>query len=247
MGYGCGVWGLGTPNPKPQSQLRPIKLHHYKSLNSDWCVTMRHSASLCVTMRHYNLKKMKTTRSPLDTSKKSSERFRPLSYLYSYYQVTSTKFLERITLLYTMVEASIKHRNNIRWAKCCHCVEGRVSKGSLNHPEKEMITFKDLMIQENIKTEDDMLIYMKKILPRNLNDEILLPQINMMHPNDILEDSEADILREKLSKVEEENRLLKVEVEVMKQLVDAASKDFYSLNEKISGLEAKLYLTEIDE
>ena len=77
-----------------------------------------------------------------------------------------------------MAEASMKHRNNLRWAKCCHCIERRVPKGSLNHPEDEMISIKDLIAKEHIESEAGMLIYMKKILPRNPEGEILLPQIN---------------------------------------------------------------------
>ena len=185
---------------------------------------------------------MKKTRSPLDQSKKTSGRLRPINYLYTFYQDTSNEFLGRISYLYSTAEASIKYRNNMRWARCCHCIEGRVDKGSLNHPEEEMITMKDLFSKMHIKTEDDLLNYMKKNLPRNQKGEILLPQINMKHPTAILVNFEIDDLKEKHAEVEDENRLLKVEIKELKQQADAASKFSLSLSEKISELEEKLDL-----
>ena len=94
---------------------------------------------------------------------------------------------------------------------------------------------KDLMAQHHIQSEEDLLTYMKENLPKNHKGEVLLPQINMKHPTVSLEKSEADILREKLAKVEDENESLKVTIEDMKRH-DVASKLTISLNEKIIGL-----------
>ena len=191
--------------------------------------------------------KEKTTRSHQDTDKKHSGRFVPFTYLNTYATDTSTKFIERNTILYTFVASYKIHRNNVRWAKCCHCIEGRTSKGSLNHPEEKMITIKDLIAQEEIETEADLLNYMKKTLPRNKEGEILLPQINMKHPTAIQVRPEIDILRERLAKVEAENCSLKVAMEVMKQQADVDSQMCFSLNEKISRLEEKLDSAERDK
>ena len=190
---------------------------------------------------------MKVTGNTQDINKKASERSRTLSYLYSYYPDTSDKFKYQITLLHTIVEASKKHRNNVRWAKCCHCIERRVGSGSLNHPEEEMITMKDLMAQENIKNEEDMFSYMKKNLPRNDKDEILLPQINMKHPDTIPVKSEADILREELAKANDEKELMKATIEVMKQQDNASQLTISSLHKYTRLLEEKLEDAQIDK
>ena len=184
---------------------------------------------------------------PQDSKKKHSGRFRPINYLTTYTNDIHTRFKERITLLYTMVDCYHKHRNIVRWAKCCFCIEGKATRGSLNHPEEEMITLKDLVVQEQIENEADLFAYMKKTLPRNSEGDILLPQINMKHSTTMLARSEVDVLREKLAKVEAENRLLKATVEEMKQRADADSKSFLSLNENLYKLHEKLDTVERDK
>jgi hypothetical protein len=188
--------------------------------------------------------KIKTTRSPLHKTKKTSERFRPFNYLNTYTKETSNMFNERITLLYTMVVDYKRNKHNARWAKCCFCFEGRVAKGNLNHPEEEMINIKDLMAQEQIDSEADMLAFMKRTLPRNEDGEILLPQINMKHSTAIPVNPEIEILKEKLAQVEDESGLLKVVVEQKNQQADEDSKISLYLNEQRFDLEEKLAAAE---
>ena len=111
-----------------------------------------------------------------------SWRFPVHGYLAQYATPSSTKFKQRATVLYTIVEGLLKHRNGGRWSKCCHVLERRVTDGCLGHPEGQTISLRDLITEEGIHNEDDFRRYLLRTLPRSSDGlEILLPQVNMKH------------------------------------------------------------------
>lgn len=99
-------------------------------------------------------------------------------------------FWNRIDQLYFIIEGYKKHRNPARWAYCCHTFERNHHVGALGHPEDQTTDIKDFLFRENIQSSQDFRRFMLKTLPKNQDNHILLPQVNMRHSNVKLEEAE---------------------------------------------------------
>ena len=124
---------------------------------------------------------MQGARDQASTKKKHQGRFHTTKYLEEYAAPSSNTFKNRVKLLYTVVTAYQEYRHDYRWAKCCKTFERRVPKGSLGHPEPEMIAMSKLMRNEGIFSEAAFEEFLLRTLPTKENGDILLPQCNMMH------------------------------------------------------------------
>ena len=110
-------------------------------------------------------------------------RFHSRQHVRNYAPDNSDTFKTMVTLLYTSVQAYQKYRKNARWATCCHTLEKRVERGSLGHPEHQMVKLSTLIRHHHIVSRQDLENYLKTTLPRNHAGQVLLPQINMRHPD----------------------------------------------------------------
>ena len=125
---------------------------------------------------------MAMSRDQTSTIPKHQGRFHTTKYLEEYAAPSSQTFKNRVKLLYTVVTAYLDYRHDYRWAKCCKSFEKRVPRGSLGHPESEMISVSRLMKTEKIFSEGDLEDFFLRTLPKkDESGDYLLPQCNMMH------------------------------------------------------------------
>lgn len=120
-------------------------------------------------------------RIPASTKPKHQGRFKTTIYLQEWCSPTSKTFKKRVQALYTVVTAYQTYRHDYRWAKCCKTFEKRVPRGSLGHPETEMIPVSKLLKDESIFSEEDLEDFFLRTMPKNDNGDYLLPQCNMLH------------------------------------------------------------------
>ena len=143
--------------------------------------------------------------------------------------MSSARFKTRVSILYSIIESLIKHRNTSRWAKCCFAVERRVPEGSLGHPEEEMIPLRELVSAHGIHSEEDLAKYLLKTLPRR-GDEVLLPQVNMKHKEKKTGTREPEML---LLRVEDE---LRAEVIGLKVMIEEVTDENKTLRSDLAEL-----------
>ena len=108
-------------------------------------------------------------------------RVDPEEYFEEYVPPRSEAFQQRVKELFSLVEAYKKHWNKSRWARCCFTFEKRALQGCLGHPEEKMIDIRKLISRERIQTHEDLQNYLTRVLPKNRDGDILLPQMNMKH------------------------------------------------------------------
>ena len=113
---------------------------------------------------------------------KQSKQFRTKEYFEEYAPAWSNPYQHRAQLLFSLVDSYKKHNHSSRWAKCCYTFEKRDLKGSLGHPEDQMVPISRLIREESIETASDLEEFFKRTIPHEQGDELLMPQVNLMHP-----------------------------------------------------------------
>lgn len=159
--------------------------------------------------------KTKSAGSQEKTRQKSLGRFNAHEFVREYVKQDSEAFKFAVTVLYSAVQGYYEHRKDARWAKCCSTLERRVKHASLGHPENEMIKLSELVRLNKILNRQDLEDYILKVLPKNEKDEILLPQINMKHPEnpDLLVSVQPRSLLPSPSKSDDEITKLKAKID----------------------------------
>ena len=112
---------------------------------------------------------------------KAIGRFRPTNYVEEYAPSWTNTFRHRTELLWTIIMADRKHRNEPSWAQCCYTLERKKAKGLLGHPKESLVPIGRLFAQEQINNLDTFHQYIEANLPKNLNRDPRLPQVNMKH------------------------------------------------------------------
>ena len=147
------------------------------------------------------MEKYEVTEIESSNIRKQSRRFHPFKYLERYLPEGHAMFSERITLLMELIETYLKRPKGIRWARCCNSVERHVARGSLGHPEGQMVDLKDLLESELVCDEKSLRSFLLKKMPRNEDGDVLVPQINMMH-GIICKEEPEDAEPEHMEKIE---------------------------------------------
>ena len=121
---------------------------------------------------------MSTIRTQASSKKEPQRRSRAIKYLQAYTSTESPAFKQRISDLYHTILAFLKKGNDARWALCCHTFD-RLQKAKLGHDNTIQVS--ELVRQHGVRTEKDLEDYLTRVLPRNSQGEILMPQCNMQH------------------------------------------------------------------
>ena len=119
---------------------------------------------------------------PNETAKKAPLRFNPHPYFEEYVPPWSNTFQHRTKLLWELIEADKRAKNEPSWAQCCFVVERKKLKGHLGHPKSAIIPISRLFSKEGIQNEVQLSDFFTRTLPINLNRDQRLPQVNMKHP-----------------------------------------------------------------
>ena len=171
------------------------------------------------------------------------KQWRPISYTRSYVPDDQEAFQQRLRDLYAIAKASIKYRHMAKWAKCCKTAERQHVVGTLGHPDKECISFKDLLHSEKLHSEETFREYMMATLPRNEKWHILLPQVNMRHINIKLEEGEEPDYSEAqlpLKREDEDPRVERLQEELQSLQVQNER-----LTAEVAGLKAELRASKV--
>ena len=115
------------------------------------------------------------------TNVRVSNRFKPVGYTEEYTPSWSNSFRHRTEVLWYIILADKKGKNEPRWAQCCYTVERKRVRGQLGHPAEALIPIGRLFAQEQIKNLDDFTDYLVRHLPTNAYRDTRMPQVNMKH------------------------------------------------------------------
>ena len=114
--------------------------------------------------------------------KKTYRRFKPLPYQPIYLHQESTEFRTAIRDVYESVfKDYLDHQKEGHFAKCCGTFERRELKNKLSHPQDQIIKVSSIINITGIKNIRHLETYLKKTLPRNEDDLILMPTVNRIH------------------------------------------------------------------
>jgi hypothetical protein len=113
--------------------------------------------------------------------KAKRHHFKKTTYSALYLPKDHRLFKERVTQLYHVVQSFQKHQNKAWWADCCHTMIRNTERSVLGHPKESLVKIKDFIVKHFIYSEQDLLTYLEKNLPRHDDGHYLLPTLNMMH------------------------------------------------------------------
>ena len=93
-----------------------------------------------------------------------------------------SSFITRVQEIYSTAVKGVKGNNMPKWAKCCKTMGTKACFRALGHPSYEYEDLKTILVVNNIQNDTEFITFMRNTLPRDEDRNILLPQINMRHP-----------------------------------------------------------------
>ena len=167
------------------------------------------------------------------------KRFPVVPYREDYAPGWSVTFENRCHDLFTFIHAYMRHRQPSRWAKCCKTFEGRVPRGSLGHPEYEMVHTSHLVKVLGIRKVEDLQKYVKKQVSRNKDGDLQLPQANMAHP--FVKKEEEDLPEEhKLPPAPPKDEESQAKIEALESQLNELKTKEESQSQEISDLKSQI-------
>ena len=119
-------------------------------------------------------------------------KFIPIDYCTEYTPSWTNSFRRRTELLWTIIMADRKGKNELGWAKCCLTLERKTQKGLLGHPKDLVIPVGRLLSEHGIKTYQGFHDLLAREMPKNDDRDSRLPQVNMKHPFKTCDTSDAN-------------------------------------------------------
>lgn len=114
--------------------------------------------------------------------RKQFRRFEASCYLEEYIPAYYQDYADKVHECYQVIESYKKHSKEAYWAKCCRTFIRNVGLEKLNHPRDQLQHVKQFIVVEKIHKEKDLMKYCLDNMPTDADGNVLVPQINMKHP-----------------------------------------------------------------
>lgn len=118
----------------------------------------------------------------MDDEQRTTQKFRRKEFEEIYLRAGDEELRKHLGMVYRCIDKCMQQRNPAHWSNCCNCLLRGPDYDSLNHPRDKVIKVKELMASMKCTDEESFIDEMIQRLPRNDDDHVLFPMVNMAHP-----------------------------------------------------------------